>query len=181
MAGYRGDGYGIHGDVGDDDFRFGDGQREERGRERSHFEDEHRQRDRGAAHGNLFGRIEREAAGAFFRHRDGEDTPARDAADAWNRRFGREGYEGSYARDDGYQRYRDNHLAELDRDYDDWCREREQQFHHDFNDWRSRRRQQQVTNQPGDEAMVLTDRATDSLTDNTSDAEPARRSKRPRR
>jgi hypothetical protein len=42
--------------------------------------------------------------------------------------------------DEHYRSWRDRHMAELDRDYDDYCREREQQFHRDFDDWRSRRR-----------------------------------------
>jgi hypothetical protein len=31
-------------------------------------------------------------------------------------------------------------MAALDRDYEEYCREREAQFHRDFDDWRSRRR-----------------------------------------
>ena len=41
--------------------------------------------------------------------------------------------------DDHYRSWRDRQMAELDRDYDDYCREREQQFHSDFNTWRSGR------------------------------------------
>jgi hypothetical protein len=41
--------------------------------------------------------------------------------------------------DDHYRSWRDRQLAELDRDYDDYCREREQQFHSDFNTWRRSR------------------------------------------
>jgi len=177
--GYRGDGYGIHGDVGDDDFHFGDERSNPRDREeRSQRDDRGHEPEHGAAHGNLFGRAEHDAAGAFFQHREGDDPRGRAAAEDWNRRHGREGHEGSYAPDDGYRSYRDRHLAELDRDYDDWCREREQQFHRDFDDWRSRR-QMPSSNQPGDEAMVLTDRAADRLGE--SEAEPARRGSRSRR
>jgi hypothetical protein len=42
--------------------------------------------------------------------------------------------------DDHYRRWRDKQMAALDRDYEDYCREREAQFHRDFDDWRSRRR-----------------------------------------
>src|SRR5207253_3290410 len=42
--------------------------------------------------------------------------------------------------DDHYRSWRDKQMAALDRDYEDYCREREQQFHRDFDDWRSRRR-----------------------------------------
>lgn len=130
MSGYRGDGYGQHGDVGDEDFRFGDS-RADGGR------------------------------GAMFRG-EGDDPRARQAAADWQRRFGREGHEGSYARhDDGYQAYRERHLAELDRDYDDWCREREQGFHRDFEQWRDQRRA--VSNQPGSGDVVASDRLADRL------------------
>ena len=38
--------------------------------------------------------------------------------------------------DDHYRSWRDRHMSELDRDYQDYCREREQQFHRDFDGWR---------------------------------------------
>jgi hypothetical protein len=31
-------------------------------------------------------------------------------------------------------------MSELDRDYEDYCREREQEFHRSFNEWRDKRR-----------------------------------------
>jgi hypothetical protein len=42
--------------------------------------------------------------------------------------------------DQHYLSWRDKQMAALDRDYADYCREREQQFHRDFDAWRSRRR-----------------------------------------
>lgn len=126
----------------------------------------------GALHGNLFGRAEHDAAAAFFRHRDGDDPRAQQAADDWNLRFGREGHEGSYATHEAYQRYRDNHLAELDRDYDDWCSENEQRFHREFDDWRGERRR--VGNQPGGPAIVGEDRAADELSPPTKRRRPRR-------
>jgi hypothetical protein len=42
--------------------------------------------------------------------------------------------------DDHYRSWRDKQVAALDRDYADYCREREQQFHSDFDEWRRRRR-----------------------------------------
>ena len=102
---------------------------------------------------------------------EGQDPAAREAADAWQRRFGREGHEGSYAlHHEGYQRYRQRHAEELDRDYADWCRSRQQDFHRDFGDFRDRRRQstglqpgEPMTSDPGDEATVAEDRAADRL------------------
>ncbi len=41
--------------------------------------------------------------------------------------------------DDHYLSWRDRQMSELDRDYADYCREREQQFHRDFDDWRRER------------------------------------------
>jgi len=149
MAGYRGDGYGVHGDHGDDDYRFGD-DRGGRGPEGNRGDDRDGGPRQGAAHGNVMGRAER-AVRSYVEgesHDSGrgrqlsDDPRAVGAADEWNRRFGREGFEGSYAQhQDPYHSYRERHLQEMDRDYQDWCREREQQFHSDFNDWRSRRQQ----------------------------------------
>ena len=49
---------------------------------------------------------------------------------------------GSYSSnpDDHYRSWRDRHMEELDRDYQEFCREREQRFHQDFDSWRSQRR-----------------------------------------
>jgi hypothetical protein len=158
MSGYRGDGYGEHGNVGDDDFRWGDG-RGERPDQRS--EERWRDRDdspeRGAAHGNLMGRAEEKARNFLGRdddHERGRDRPlAQDpravrAADEWRQRHGREGYEGSYGvHDDSYRQYREQHLAELDNDFQEYCREHGHEFSSAFENWRSGRPQrgQQAT------------------------------------
>ena len=42
--------------------------------------------------------------------------------------------------DDHYLSWRDKQMEALDRDYADYCREREQQFHQDFDSWRRSRR-----------------------------------------
>jgi hypothetical protein len=41
--------------------------------------------------------------------------------------------------DDHYRSWRERHMSELDRDYREYCREREEQFHRDFDTWRSQR------------------------------------------
>ena len=46
------------------------------------------------------------------------------------------------SQDDHYLSSRDSQMDALDRDYDDYCREREQQFHSDFDAWRNQRRGQ---------------------------------------
>ncbi|HEY7005768.1 MAG TPA: hypothetical protein VH392_04720 [Sphingomicrobium sp.] len=56
--------------------------------------------------------------------------------DRWTDR-GRERF--SANPDDHYRAWRDRHMSELDRDYAEYCREREQQFHRDFDDWRTQR------------------------------------------
>ena len=54
---------------------------------------------------------------------------------------------GSYSAnpDDHYRSWRDRQMQSLDRDYQDYCREREQQFHQDFDSWRQSRQQNQQT------------------------------------
>ena len=135
MSGYRGGGYGQYGNVGDDDFRWGE---------------DRDQPPRGAARGNLMGRAEERARG-FFGGDDGADRDypnlsdnprAVRAANEWRERHGREGYEGSYAQhDEPYRRYRERHLAELDEDYAEYCREHGHEFSSAFESWRQGRRQ----------------------------------------
>lgn len=46
--------------------------------------------------------------------------------------------------DDHYRSWRDKQMQALDRDYEDYCREREQQFHKDFDSWRQSRQQRNL-------------------------------------
>lgn len=51
-------------------------------------------------------------------------------------------------------------MSALDQDYEDYCREREQQFHQDFDSWRRNRQGGSRSDQPGgsgnsDETMEL--------------------------
>lgn len=55
--------------------------------------------------------------------------------------------------DDHYQSWRDRQMDALDRDYADYCREREQQFHQDFDQWRQNR---QSNRQPLQTGMTQT-------------------------
>lgn len=41
--------------------------------------------------------------------------------------------------DDNYRRWRDQQIQQLDREYDEYCRERQQQFEQDFDSWRTSR------------------------------------------
>ena len=158
MAGYRGEGYGIHGDHGDDDY-YDDirGEREGRNRDeerpmfggyeedsfgRKQFSPRH-EGDRG-----FFDRA-RDEARSWVSDRDQDRRAGSDriAAD-YRRRFGMQGHEGQYgdrstggfsSQDDHYRSWRNRQMQELDRDYREYCREREQQFHEDFGNWRSNR------------------------------------------
>jgi len=51
--------------------------------------------------------------------------------------------------DDHYRSWRDKQIDALDRDYADYCREREQQFHNDFDGWRQQRQSNQQPLQTG--------------------------------
>lgn len=44
------------------------------------------------------------------------------------------------SQDDHYRSWRNKQMAALDRDYADYCREREEEFHRDFDSWRRERR-----------------------------------------
>jgi len=41
--------------------------------------------------------------------------------------------------DDNYRHWRDQQIRQFDREYDDYCRERQQQFEQDFDSWRTSR------------------------------------------
>jgi hypothetical protein len=59
--------------------------------------------------------------------------------------------------DDHYRSWRDRQMQSLDRDYRDYCREREQQFHRDFDSWRQNRQQQQRQSGSSTDTMDLTE------------------------
>jgi hypothetical protein len=63
------------------------------------------------------------------------------------------------SQDDHYRSWRDRQMSELDRDYDDYCRERQQKFHSDFDSWRRNRSSQSpsaATNAPGGDLGAAT-------------------------
>jgi hypothetical protein len=118
--GYLGDDYGSHGDIDPD-------RNDERKR------------------GMMFG-DERDRR--WSRDRDWSDEDRRSnrgwqgSTDTQDHNFGDEaGQRRRYSAnaDDHYRSWRDRHMSELDRDYQDYCREREQQFHREFDEWRNQK------------------------------------------
>jgi hypothetical protein len=86
----------------------------------------------------------------------------------------RSGRNFSSRQDDHYRSWRDKQMEALDRDYEDYCREREQQFHSDFDTWRSQRsrsNQQPLRTgmtQSAEEVMDLSDEVSQGHTGETS-------------
>ena len=135
----------------DRDFMFGDRQRSQ-----------HRDRDddrgffsrMGDDARSWFGdddRHDRQDRGAWENNRDWPQR-SRGSSGGYGRQGGfsgsnewREGGRSSSSShpDDHYRSWRDKQMQALDRDYEDYCREREQQFHRDFDSWRQNRQQQQ--------------------------------------
>lgn len=115
--------------AGDQDrnFMLGEGERGG-GREYDRFREEDRQyrstHPQNWRGGDDYGRSARDQ-GSFGGRGDRERSP---------RNF-------SSHQDDHYRSWRDRQIEALDRDYEDYCREREQQFHSDFDSWRRNRGQ----------------------------------------
>ena len=144
--GYIGDGYGTDGgpdrdrDRARDDDRRGDWRGEPRGewRDRDRNRGEHspfmlegreRDRDRNRDRDRDRGFVSRTADQArdWFREDEHDYRPSGEG-----RRF-------SGHQDDHYLNWRRQHMDALDRDYRDYCRERQQQFHQGFDSWRRNR------------------------------------------
>ena len=152
--GYLGDGYGSHGEIDPD--RDDDSDHGERNW-RSGGED-WRARDRNR--------------GVMLRRGDSsnEDRWSNRRGQAEDRSEGERGY--SASPDDHYRSWRERHMSELDRDYEDYCREREQQFHREFDDWRSERH---GNPQPLRTGMTQTGLSADpsGMTEAATETEPA--------
>ena len=147
--GSLGEGDGVHGDY--------ESEREE-ARERRW-----RERDEGRRESDEFGREQRPG----FMFEDEERERPRGRMSHYGPEHGYGGFQGDYSRsgrqqggfggygdyregrtsftpnrDEQYLNWRQKQIDALDRDYEDYCREREQQFHQDFDTWRSNRGQQ---------------------------------------
>jgi hypothetical protein len=86
-------------------------------------------RERGGEHRGAFDRMGDKARRMF----GDDDRQHRGDWERSPRKF-------SSHQDDHYRSWRDQQMEALDRDYEDYCREREQQFHSEFDAWRSQRR-----------------------------------------
>jgi hypothetical protein len=58
------------------------------------------------------------------------------------------------SQDDHYRGWRDRQMSQLDNDYADYCREREQQFNQDFDSWRKGRQSQGLGQSSSDELIL---------------------------
>ena len=166
--GYLHEGYGMWGDFDPDrEGRDRDRERDWRDRDRDRgfmFEDRDRdrfRRERGDEREWFGGRERFEDRGAWENNRD---WPQRHRGMShYGREHGQGGFQGDYGGgreqggfggygdydrgrrsfssnpDDHYRSWRDQQMQSLDRDYADYCREREQQFHQDFDTWRNQR------------------------------------------
>ena len=111
---------------------FSDDDRERGGHERGGY----RQSHYGAEHGY----------GGFQGDYSGNQTPG-GFGGAGDYRAGRQSYSGQSrgggrfegGGHDHYLRWRQRQIEEMDRDYEEYCRERGQQFHSDFDSWRRSR------------------------------------------
>ena len=81
--------------------------------------------------------------------------------------------------DDHYRNWRQQQMDALDRDYQDYCRERQQQFHQDFSSWRSNRQpdgqqgRQQQSGQQSPELELTAQHVMDGTAGTTTDARNA--------
>jgi len=149
--GYLGDGYGEHGFAGED--RGDDHDRRSRDRNRgeqaSRGGDQWRDRDRGGDEwrsrdrddGMMFGGGERGWSNDDWSTGSGSRRGGSDREQGFGGSGGNQPGRRSFSAhpDDHYRSWRDRHMGELDRDYEDYCREREQRFHQEFDAWRQQR------------------------------------------
>jgi hypothetical protein len=164
--GYLGDGYGSHGEIDPD-----------RGDDR-----DFRGRGPGRDRGMMWGARDRSWRGERNERWPQDRWPEqRGRADSYNRQS--EDWSGQHRYsanpDDHYRSWRDRHMGELDRDYADYCREREEQFHREFDGWR---RQKYGNPQPLRTGMTnsgishdpsgMTQAAEDSAPDEPRDSNP---------
>jgi hypothetical protein len=115
------------------------------GRERERDFDRDRERDYRPMTGD-YGRSEEFfAASGYGRGERGLSDYGRPESQYGRDEYRRSSYPGSYMgsreQDPHYRSWRERHMGELDRDYDDYRRENQSRFEDDFGSWRDRRQQ----------------------------------------
>ena len=106
---------------------------------RSWFGDEDGQRGRGGqgwSERSSYGRGQSGFGGETYRsNRSGGGDHGGEAGSYFRRE-----QSGTSHFDENYRRWRDQEIAKLDREYEEYCRERQQRFESDFHGWRESRR-----------------------------------------
>lgn len=144
QGGWGGDRAGYRGDYRNDH------REEDRHEHRGGYGSEHRGENRGG-HDRYAGNDRDDDRGFFARagdevrswFGDGDAERRREADMRYDERQGRsERWNDSTGRDEHYQSWRRERIAELDRDYDEYRRENSQRFSSEFGNWRSERQTQ---------------------------------------
>ena len=91
----------------------------------------------------------------------GEWFGGRDSNESWRSGHRHSQRPASAHPDDHYRSWRDKQLEAMDREYAEFCRERERQFHSDFDTWRQNRQRQREHASAG-QPLELTDPASQS-------------------
>ena len=105
------------------------------------FRDENDFNSQRRSHAQSWGEANRGQSGNWNRDRD-QDRPHLGYGDFSGTLGGFGNQTFGSSQDDHYRSWRDRQMSELDRDYEDYCRERQQQFHSDFDSWRRNRSSQ---------------------------------------
>jgi len=172
--GYLGDGYGKNGMRDPDDGRRIDQRGDWRDRDRSRDEDDRGRfmfesrdddRDRG-----FFSRTADETRDWF---RDDEHD-YRPGSQEWRGRAKSRDERFSGPEHGHYLSWRQQQIDALDRDYEDYCRERQQQFHQDFDSWRRNRETGSGSRRESDELELTAAQEMDALPGGTTDTGKAR-------
>lgn len=182
--GYLGEGFGAHGDFDPD---------RDEDRERGRFRERDRNPERDLREDQDFWRDQRPQ---FMFGDEEQERPRGRGMSHYGREHGFGGFQGDYSggreqggfggygdyshgrrsfsphRDDHYLSWRDRQIQELDRDYEEFCREREQDFHRDFDSWRRNRQgsRQQVVAGEKDELVLGADQQAGPSAGMTTDA-----------
>lgn len=188
--GYLGDGYGKNGMRDPDGERRNDERGEWRDRgdrrndeDRGRFMFENRDRDRDDDRDTDRGFFSRTADEArdWFRDDEHDYRPTSQVRWSSENRYSREQPRGERFSGDEHSHYRNwrqQQIDALDRDYQDYCSERQQQFHQDFDSLRRNRpsdnRASQPSGQQSDELQLTAAQEMDATPGGTTDTGQAR-------